>query len=320
MAIIKVEISGTGDVLIPSRAANLLMDGGNGNAALLYIYILSHSRDVDVAAAAGRLSLSEDDVLRALDSLVASGLVGIGDKPAVPERSVAAPEYSASDVAEHIGSDREFKQLADFCENSLGKILTTLDLQVLLSIYSWLGLPADVICILITSCIEEYRRKYGAARVPTMRTIEKTAKIWAQNGVFTCKRAEEYLAECARQKSEKRRIAGLLRLGDRALSPTEEKYISSWISLSIPDELISAAYDKTVVNTGSLKWRYMDKILESWHKLGFKSVSDVKSRGIIPSPRGESSDDEDIRASERLREINRRKNISTEEVLADELR
>lgn len=310
MSVIKVELTKSGDVLIPARSVNLLLDSGNGNAALLYIYILSHSCEINVGAAAKRLSLSEDDVLRAVDALVSLGIIGRGDAPSAPERQVSAPEYSSADVAEHLGSDREFKQLADFCESSLGKLLTTVDLQVLLSIYSWLGLPADVICLLITNCIEEYRTKYGPARVPTLRTIEKTAKIWARDGVLTCKRAEEYLAEHERANAEKNRIAKLLGIFDRTLSPTEEKYISSWMSLGMSDELISSAYDKTVVNTGSLKWRYMDKIITSWHEHGYKTAEETDSHPVKPRTANKTDDSEAVRAAERLKEINRRKNIS----------
>lgn len=313
MAILKVELPVNRDIVISAREANLLLDGADNTAALLYIYILSHSCELDIHAAAKRLKTTEDQVMSALHALEGLGLIGKSAAPKVPERSDAIPEYSQTDVAEHIGSDESFKYLAGFCEERLGKILSTVDLQVLLGIYSWLGLPVDVICLLVTSCIEETRKKYGAGRVPTMRTIEKRAKIWVRDGVLTLGRAEEYLREQEKLGSDKARIAAILGISGRALAPTEERYISEWLARAIPDELIVAAYDRTVTNTGSLKWSYMNKILVTWDGLGFKTVSDVEAgKRCEPSSAG-ACEDFDMEAAMKLRELNRKKRLKREE-------
>lgn len=313
MAVLKVELPANRDIVISARDANLLLDGADNTAALLYIYILSHSCELDIAAAAKRLKSTENEVMAALRTLENLGLVGKSAAAKIPERSDEVPEYSQTDVAEHIGSDESFKYLAEFCENSLGKILSTVDLQVLLGIYSWLGLPVDVICLLITSCIEETRKKYGAGRVPTMRTIEKRAKVWVRDGVLTLGRAEEYLKEQEKLGSDKARISTILGISGRALAPTEERYISEWISRKISDELIAAAYDRTVTNTGSLKWSYMNKILTTWCELGFKTVSDVESNKRSETSSVSNSEDFDMEAALKLRELNRKKRLKREE-------
>lgn len=305
MAILKVALSASREVVISSSAANLLMEKGSGDAALLYIYILSHSCEIDVDAAAKRLSLSHERILAAVDTLSEIGLIGREAAPQIPERSDEIPEYSHTDVAEHMGSDESFKSLVRFCEDKLGKILSTVDLQVLLGIYSWLGLPVEVICLLVSSCIDETRKKYGSGRVPTMRTIEKRAKIWVREGIMTCGRAEEYLKEMEKLGSDKVRVASICGISGRTLSPTEDKYISNWLRLELSDELIASAYDKTVVNTGSLKWRYMDKILQTWFSQGIRSVSDIETKDFRPS--GNQDAEEDISAAERLRRLNRKK-------------
>ncbi len=306
MGILKLKVPRSQDVLIPAHSANLLLDCGDGNAALLYIYIMAHSGALDFEAAEKRLRMSAEEISRALSLLEARGLIGKTESVKIPERSDAVPEYSQTDVAEHLGSDNDFKYLVAFCEEALGKLLSTVDLQVLLGIYSWLGLPVDVICLLVKSCIDDMRKRYGAGRVPTMRTVEKRAKAWVRAGVLTLGRAEEYLKEQEKLGREKTRYAELLRISGRALSPTEEKYISEWLTFGLSDELIEAAYDKTVVNTGSLKWSYMHRILASWSALGAKTLSDVESgeqRGREePSPAGA-----DESAAMRLRELNRKK-------------
>ncbi len=311
MSVLKVALPRQNDILISARASNQLLDCGDGAAALLYIYIMSHGGELDVADAAARLRVSHDDVLSALAVLEREGLVGSSEAPAPPERSSKIPEYTQTDVAEHIGSDESFKYLVAFCEERLGKMLSSVDLQVLLGIYSWLGLPVDVICLLVTNCIEEMRKKHGFGRVPTMRTIEKQAKIWVRDGVVTCGRAEEYLKEAEKKSALRARIASILNIEGRALAPTEERYISEWAQLGIADELIAAAYDRTVVNTGGMKWRYADKILRTWHENGFSTIEDVAradEKRYNEASGGAQSEDE-LENVLRLRELNRKKGI-----------
>ena len=310
MAKLKVELPAQSTITLSASAANLLMDKGSGDAALLYIYILSHSGEIDVESASKRLSLSPDRIYSALDILSEIGLIGKSALPQVREREDEIPEYSQRDVAEHMGSDNDFKALVSFCEEKLGKFLSTVDLQTLLGIYSWLGLPPDVICLLITSCIDEMRKKYGEGRVPTMRTIEKRAKIWVRDGIMTAGRAEEYLKELEKLGSDKARVASVCGIRGRDLAPTEDRYISSWLRLELSDELISAAYDKTVTNTGSLKWRYMDKILQTWFSEGVRSVSDIEEKASPKVPSKTSG--ADISAAERLRALNRQNQLKKE--------
>lgn len=307
MANLKVRLPVSDTVTLPAAAANLLMDKGTPEAALLYIYIISNSCELDVDGAERRLRLSKDSIYAALDTLSALGLIDRQPARTIPERSDEIPEYSQTDVAEQIGRDNDFKYLVAFCEEKLGKILSTVDLQVLLGIYSWLGLPIDVICLLLTSCIDEVQKKFGPGRVPTMRTVEKRAKVWARDGVFTAQRAEEYLRELEKKGSDKARISAICGITGRALAATEDRYISEWLRLEIPDELIASAYDKTVTNTGSLKWRYMDKILQNWTSLGIKSVSELESRDVSAKNGGSTPVEADISAAERLRELNRRR-------------
>ena len=304
MAVFKVDLAVSRDVTVPAHAANLLMDSGDGFAALLYIYILSHSGELDISAAAARLKTSEDEVLRGFDKLKAYGLVGGESSPSVHERSDELPEYSRSDVAEYLGSDPEFKFISQFCEEKLGKILSNVDLQTLLGIYSWLGLPSDVICLLITSCVMETKKKYGEGRKPTMRTIEKTAKVWVREGILTSGRAEEYLEEQEKLGSDKMHLASLLGIQKRTLAPTEDRYISEWLRLELSDELILLAFDKTVTNTGSLRWAYMDKIVKSFHEQGFKTADDARRGERKPVPAEQNT--LDTGAASRLRELNRR--------------
>ncbi len=311
MPCIKIELSRSRDITVPLREANLLMDSGCGNAALLYIYILSHGNELDIQAAGKRLSLSSDDILAALRVLEERGIIGKTEKPQIPDRGSDVPDFSESDVASFTGSDPEFKNLLKFCQQSLGKMLSTVDVKVLLGIYSWIGLPPDVIGVLVTSTIRETKEKYGPGRIPTMKTIEKRAKIWASEGVMTLGRAEEYLREQERRGSVKARVAEILRISGRALSPTEDRYISDWMFRGFSDELLAEAYDKTVIATGKLSWNYMNKILLSWQSRGFTTLSEVRGEANRATEEASSSAGDES-AAIRLRELNRKKRMRSE--------
>ena len=77
----------------------------------------------------------------------------------------------------------------------------------------------------------------------------------------------------------------LLRIRNRSLSPGEEKYASSWISMGFEDGLLTEAYDRTCLNTGSLNWAYMNKILTRWHEAGIHTVEQLQkgeTRNAVP--------------------------------------
>ena len=74
----------------------------------------------------------------------------------------------------------------------------------------------------------------------------------------------KYVALHANEEMEKVRHA--LSLTGRDLTPTERKYIESWLSMGYGAEALAIAYDRTVVGTGKLAWAYMDKIVKSWYE------------------------------------------------------
>ena len=41
-------------------------------------------------------------------------------------------------------------------------------------------------------------------------------------------------------------------------------------------EALALAADRTLTNTGALKWKYMDSIVNSWHKKGLHTVPEIE--------------------------------------------
>ena len=80
-------------------------------------------------------------------------------------------------------------------------------------------------------------------------------------------------------------VLRMLGVYDRRPSESEGKYIARWSDWGMSDELLRLAYDRTVLRCGKLEWRYMDKILESWHKQGFETVRQVETGDKKAPPR-----------------------------------
>ncbi|MCC8357708.1 MAG: DnaD domain protein, partial [Oscillospiraceae bacterium] len=71
----------------------------------------------------------------------------------------------------------------------------------------------------------------------------------------------------------------------RRLSPTERKYIDDWITLGFGPEALALAADRTVTNTGDLKWKYMNSIVHSWHQKGLHTVEEIEKGDRKPAAR-----------------------------------
>ena len=196
--------------------------------------------------------------------------------------------------------------MLNFTQKKLGKVLSTVDTQALLGIYSWMGLPVDVICLIITYCHDECVKKYGEGRRPTMRNIENQARLWLNLGITTGELAENYLRDKERRGTRIAELARILHLSGRALSQTESRYLNAWVEAKFSDELILEAYDLTVVKTGKLSWKYMDTILKSWQTKGYSTIDEVIAGERSEGKEKISISAEQLAAYERLGELNKK--------------
>ena len=131
-------------------------------------------------------------------------------------------------------------------ERKLGKKLTAPDVGVLLGLNDYLGLPADVIYLLVCHCAERVQRRYGPGRRPGMKQIEREGYAWARRGIDSQGAAAEYLKNYARRQERVPQYMRVLGLGERAPAASEEKYLTVWQEMGFPPETVALAYDKTV--------------------------------------------------------------------------
>ena len=272
----KYRLSGEPCLAIPSADADKLLIQSDGTATLLYLYALRQGGSFSVRNAASALKRTEAEILKGIDLLCNIGLFKLGEvKAALPLTADELPEYTAEDIASRTGQNSEFKAIVDETQRIMGHTLTGADLKILFGIYDFLRLPTEVIFLLINHCVEETREHVGQGKLPSMRTIEKEAYLWYNREILTFERAEDFLLKKRARSGEMSDIKRLLQINGRNFSATERKYVESWMDMGFDLEALALAYDKTVVKTGNLAWKYMDSILQSWHSKNLHTAQAV---------------------------------------------
>lgn len=270
-------------VSMSGSAAKKLIGCGCGDAALLYLYIILHGGVYNCKDAASAILRTEAQATAAMAVLSRLGLV-CEEKTSSPvsEPTDELPEYSIEDIRRELTEGEVFKSLACEVQKALGRALSSDDLMKLFGIYNHLGLPPEVILQLIIHCREQYEKKYGPGRIPTMRYVERAAYEWEREGIFSIEAAEEYLRRMESRKKITDAIADAIGIGNRTLVASERRYLDSWANMGFTAETAAIAYDRTVLKTGKLAWSYMDSILRSWHEKGLHATCEIE-KGDSPA-------------------------------------
>lgn len=298
-------------ITLRAEDADRLLTLGSGDAALLYLWLLRHGGRYDPAQASSELKLSAP--LEACMAMLRSvGLVrGEGaEKKEAPERQ-ELPEPTAEEVRREAETDGRFRMLVDETAQRLGRVLSGGDLKILYGIYHDLGLPTDVLMVLMNFCLQDIQRRFGPGRKPTLRQIERLAYIWSREEIFTLELADRWILEQKDRRGRTGELARLLGIQGRALAPREETYLLSWLDMGFGQDAVLLAYDKTVSKKGELAWPYMNRILENWHAKGLHTLPEIEAgdapprrkTGQAPAPAGPTSE-EYVRMQKYLSKLN----------------
>jgi len=280
---------------LPVEEVDKLLREKDGRCALVYLALL---RAGGKPFPAERVGLTERELRQTLERLCALGLVSAAgkaapdsakrgkeatpaDKPGTAEPKLVPaaelPQYTAEDIASRMLSDAPMQTVRREAEQLYGRKLTTPEMNMLLGLRDYLGLPADVLMELIHYVFQEYRAERGHAGTPTMRRIEKEAYAWANQEIHTTAQVEEYLQRRQARRELVQQVLEVLQIHDRAPSRTERGYITSWLDMGFGTDAIAEAYDRTVVATGARKWAYLNRILMSWHEKGLHTPEEIEA-------------------------------------------
>ena len=261
-------------LVLPCRQVDQLLQAADGDAALLYLYLMRRTDAVTAEQIMQSLSMSALRLQAAERRLEGMGLLQSKSLP-VPEPARQPAEYTAAELGEML-RDGEFRMLVEETERCLGKKLTTLDIKRLANLRHEVGLPADVIFLLVRHCVEEQERRFGEGRRPTVSAIEKEGYYWARRGLFDQESAARYLRTVARRREQSVQYMAAMHMGDRRPVEAEEKYIAQWMDWGFSPEMVALAYEKTVLKKQGMDWRYLNGILRRWDKDGLRTPRDVQ--------------------------------------------
>ena len=235
------------------------------DAALLFCYVAACGGSCALPPPQ-QLNMDEARLQKARSLLVLYNVCADSQGPQKPRKEV---EYDPAELRQARAGDEAFAGLCQYYESALGRMMRKSELEILYSVYSGLGMPAEVLMLLVNYCA-------GRDRL-TPRFFEKEAYQWSRDGVETYAQAEQYLANLQQRFSRQGEIMRLLGIRDRRLSESEQQMVDKWIHYGYDAGLIALAYDRTTLRTGGLKWAYLDSILESWRAAGYKSRADVEA-------------------------------------------
>lgn len=256
---------------------------GNTDAAAACLYLRCGNRKENMEA---DLHISAARVELAVATLRQLGLWQEPEQTTVLRGQ--PPRYSETDVMQELNSNQSFSQLRGELQRILGRMLNTEELKIVLGFYHYLGLPPDVISVLVCYCREKAKSR-GRIRTPSLRAIEKEAYFWADHGIDTLEEATSYIRRQNIRESRRGKLLQLLQITGRNPTEGEEKLINAWLDMGFDDKALAMAYERTCMNTGGLKWPYMNKILLRWHEAGLHTGEAVQKGDRKEMPTGSGS-------------------------------
>ena len=174
-------------------------------------------------------------------------------------RQKSTASLTPREIAERIENSEGIAFLFSAAESAMQHLLTHTEQRSLIWMHDYLGIPADVILMLL-----EYCRVINKLNV---RYIETVAISWQEKEILTHELAEKEIQNLKDRHGLTARIMSAFGI-NRKLSGKEEEYIADWTAKSYDIDLISYAYDKTIDSINKLSFPYINKILNGWYAKG----------------------------------------------------
>lgn len=304
---------------VPTAVVDDFLKLARGNDVKILLFLLRHSGEAiseeDIAAGC---HVNEEQVAEAIDFWSQSGIITreeaksslpikiaaesttaspspATEKSDIPTKAKKPPKFTLTpkEIAERIDSSDEVKFLFTTTEVLLSRPVNSTEQRLLIYMHDYLGLPADIIIMLLEYCKSIDKLNLGYA--------EKIASSWQEKDITTHDKAENEIRRMNEQHTIFSRVRSIFGI-DSALTPKQRGFIQSWSDLGIDDDLIRYAYEKTMDNKGKLNFPYINAILLKWNESGFKSRADVDREDVKTAKSDSNSHSYDLDEFERLAE------------------
>lgn len=191
---------------------------------------------------------------------------------AEPVRHIKKRRLEKPDMAYLVKRREEseaIRYLLQEAEATLGLLSPAMNSVLIASVDDY-GLPVEVVTMLL-----HYAKEIGKT---STSYIDSVARDWAESGIFTLEAAEEKLQELSEMRLAWAKVSAAAGLPKRSPSKKEEACAYRWVKTwKFSPEMLSAAYERCVDNTGKFSAAYINKVLERWQGLGLKTVKEVEA-------------------------------------------
>ncbi len=185
--------------------------------------------------------------------------------PLPPKRRLTKPD--AAYLAKRSRESSAIRYLLQEAETTLG-ILSPAMTSVLLASVDDYGLPVEVVVMLL-----HYAKETGKTGTAY---IDSVARDWAESGIFTLEAAEAKLQELSEKRLAWGKVSAAAGLPKRSPTKKEEEAAYRWVyQWKFTQDMLAAAYERCVDNTGKFSIAYINKVLERWHRENIRNPEDL---------------------------------------------
>ena len=192
--------------------------------------------------------------------------------PSVVELAVKSvcDKPTTVDVARRGQESPELRFLWNQAQDKLGKTLSFNDQRTLLWMHDHLGLPIEIILMIIEYCVSIDKRGIGY--------IEKVGVSWAQEEIFSVDMAETKLSNMKNRNNIWKRLREQFGIQNPYPTAKQAEFLDRWTkTLGFRLDTIEQAFEECLNRTTKISFSYISKVLENWYNEGVKSPKDIKS-------------------------------------------
>lgn len=279
-------------MLLPRSALRLLKDAGSAELKAL-IYICACDGCFDNAELCEACGITQTELQSAISFWRGAKVLRLGSAeaeipaPAKLSKVRTMQEYDTEVLSDAKLNNKDFAAVCYVCERAFEKhTLTRNDLNTLYYLYSFVGLPFDLLCAIIENCALNEKR--------SMQYLVKTALgLYEEYEIDTYEKYDEYLERRKIVTDSTSQLRTLLGIGNRSFTTNEKQYIERWFGQrQYAFELIRYAYDLTVDAIGKFSFKYADAILERWYSEGITTLDGaIKQRENYKSSNSKENND-----------------------------
>lgn len=271
-----------GAFMVPAVVADEHLRCANGQQLKVLLYLLRQSGQTLTAEQLGAgTGLTPADAADAMSYWVEKGIVTADGQPAQTPAVSTAVNRTLQDIPDVVPTHEtvvarmlenpDIKLLFNEAQIKLGKTIGYDTQSKLLMMIDAYGLPPEVIL-----CIMEYAVSHGKT---SMAYICRVGKEWGESGITTLEAAMDRLSYLDQSDKLWNSFTDLFEVEKPRYTEKRIKFLRKWrLEWKQSNELVFFAYERTVDNINKIQFEYMDKMLESWHKEGWKTPQEVMQK------------------------------------------